>query len=110
MESIINKTELQKIDENFLHLQDYLKYRIDIISNNPNRWLGSSFYELPTFEYYLKNCVLDKGGNYDFTERKYGNESSSHLFQIRNSTKKVQFNVRYSMWMGTAFNFETIVN
>jgi hypothetical protein len=103
-------TELEKINEKFSYLEDYLKYRIDIISNNPNRWLRSSFKELPTFEYYLKNCILDKGGNYDFTKKNYGNEMDCHLFKIRNIKKTVCFKVRHSIWMGTAFNHEIIIN
>ena len=82
-------------EQRFNNLIDFLDYRVDIIANNPNRWLYSfankerptSYHNLPTFEYYLKNCVIDKGGKYDFTKRLH--------------------NISY--WMGTPFNFKTVV-
>ncbi len=108
----VQKTLVQ-IFEEIEHYKDYLKYRIDIISSNPKRWLGGSFYELPKFEYYLQNCVKGKGGKYDFTRRNYGNQSCSHEFDISNSISRIKIqktvSVRHSMWMGTPFNYETVI-
>lgn len=108
----IQKT-LSQILEELEQYKNYLKFRVDIISANPNRWLGSSFYELPSFQYYLKNCINDKNGNYDFTKRRYGNQSCSHVFHISNSVlrvkQKVTLSLKHSMWMGTPFNYETVI-
>jgi hypothetical protein len=104
---------LSEIFEEIEHYKDYLKLRVDIISANPKRWLGNSFYELPSFQYYLKNCVNDKDGSYDFTKRRYGNQSCSHVFHISNSVLRVKQEVtlrlKHSIWMGTPFNYKTII-
>ena len=108
---------LQTIYDKLNHYKDYLIYRCDIIANDPNRWLGSSKNELPSFEYYLKNCVEDKGGKYDFTIRKYETPAqilepisfhSQNKYQMK--SKRLYRNVVHSIWMGTAFNYETIIN
>lgn len=111
--SVVNKSVFT-IEEQIEHFKDYLKFRIDIISNNPKRWLfSSSKYQLPTFEYYLKKCVIDKGGNYDFTKRNYGRSMDVREFKIKNSiidrTKKVSLKTKFSTWMGTPFNYEDVV-
>ena len=102
------------IDEQIEHFKNYLKYRIDIISNDIPRWLlKNTKYQLPTFEYYLKNCVIDKNGKYDFTQRIYGNIMDIKELQIKDSlikrSKKVKLTTIHSMWMGTPFNFEDII-
>ena len=86
----MNKTDVSKsvftIDEQIAHFNDYLKYRIDIISNDIPRWLlKNTKYQLPTFEYYLQNCVIDKGGKYDFTKRNYGNSMDVKELKIKDS-------------------------
>jgi len=101
-------------DEKIEHFKDYLRYRIDIISNDIDRWLlKNSKYQLPTFEYYLQNCVIDKGGNYDFTIRRYGNQKDVKEMNVKNQcidkSLKVSYGVNYSMWMGTPFNYENNV-
>ena len=103
---------IKQIFERLDHFSDYLDYRIDIIANNPNRWLNSSPYQLPEFEYYLKNCVNDKGGKYDFTQRRY--KSYEQVLepvrvQYQPRTKQLTRHYTYSMWMGTPFNFEQIL-
>jgi hypothetical protein len=112
----VSKSVLCTIYENIEHYKDYLKLRIDIIANNPNRWLGNSKMQLPTFEYYLKNCVNDKGGKYDFTKRNYSTPSQvlePISFHSQNkyamNSKRLYRNIIHSMWMGTPFNYETVV-
>ena len=102
------------IDEQVQHFKNYLKYRIDIISNSPNKWLHNKMkYQLPTFEYYLQNCVLDKSGKYDFTKRNYGNSLDIKKLKIKDSvierSKEITLITTYSIWMGTPFNFEDVV-
>ena len=98
------------IDEKINHFKDYLKYRLDIISNNPKWWLNKAKYQLPTFDYYLQNCVIDKGGKYDFTKRIYNNQICKNDLIISNSSIKRNINVifktTHSYWMGTPFNFK----
>ena len=114
----LNKTDVSKsvftIDEQIAHFKDYLKYRIDIISNDIPRWLlKNTKYQLPTFEYYLQNCVINKGGKYDFTKRNYGNSMDVRELKIKDSvidsTKKVTLKTTFSIWMGTPFNYEDVV-
>ena len=99
-----------EIEEKINHFKEYLKYRLDIIGNNPNWWLGKAKYQLPTFEYYLQNCVIDKGGKYDFTIRKYNNQIDLKEFNIKNSAInrniKAIFKTTHSYWIGTPFNFK----
>ncbi len=111
--TVVNKSVFT-IEEQIEHFKDYLKFRIDIISNDPKRWLfSSSKYQLPTFEYYLQNCVIDKGGKYDFTKRNYGNSMDVRELKIKDSvidsTKKVTLKTTFSIWMGTPFNYEDVV-
>lgn len=117
-EQQLNKHDVSKsvftIDEQIVHFKDYLKYRIDIISNDIPRWLlKNTKYQLPNFEYYLQNCVIDKGGKYDFTKRNYGNSMDVKELKIKDSiidrTKKVTLKTTFSMWMGTPFNYEDVV-
>ena len=103
------------INEKIEHFKDYLKYRIDIISNSPNKWLHDKMkYQLPTFEYYLKNCVFDKNGKYDFTKRNYGNSIDIKELKIKDSVvdrnKTIILKTTYSIWMETAFNFNDEIN
>lgn len=93
--------------------KQYQKFKIEIIASDPKRWcLSSAKYELPTFEYYLENCIKNKGGKYDFTIRRYKTHLESlpkinsvlydKLFEKqKNITRKIEF----SIWMGTPFNF-----
>lgn len=111
-----NKSTLQGIYEKLDHLKDYLGYRLDIIANDTHRWMHSSPYQLPSFEYYLKNCVEDKGGKYDFTRRLYSTPSQ-HLEPIsfhsqssnQMSSKRLYRRIIHSSWMGTPFNYQTII-
>ena len=112
----VSKSVLCTIYENIEHYKEYLKLRIDIIANDPNRWLGNSKMQLPTFDYYLKNCVNDKGGKYDFTKRNYSTpaqELEPITFHSQNkyamNSKRLYRNIIHSMWMGTPFNYETVV-
>ena len=79
-------------------------------------------HQLPTFEYYIENCIKNKGGAYDFTRNNYksvrttilkdytpamgiivSNKSiNSHSDTIVRETKS------WSYWMGTAFNFSKL--
>lgn len=113
---IIKLSVLCTIYENIEYYKDYLKLRIDIIANDPNRWLGNSKMQLPTFEYYIKNCVKDKGGKYDFTKRNYStpaqvlepiNFHSQNKYAM--NSKSLYRSIIHSMWMGTAFNYKTVV-
>jgi len=114
------------IDVKLNHLSDYIKYRIDIVCQDPKRWLltksndgycNLQHYNLPSFEYYLKNCVSDKGGNYDFTITRYKTPKQK-LSPIRTAnftsiiTKNQAYErwFEYSQWMGTPFNFKLINN
>ena len=111
-------------EEKLNHLSDYLKHRTDIIVQNPNRWLNyvgadgrvnTSYYNLPSFEYYLKNCVQDKGGAYDFTKRRYKTPSqilkpieTANFTNIISKNSKYKRRLLYSNWMGTPFNFNEV--
>lgn len=112
----VRKSVLCSIYEDMNHYKEYLKLRIDIIANAPNRWLVNSKMQLPTFDYYLKNCVNDKGGKYDFTVRRYSTPSQvlePISFHSQNkyamNSKRLYRRITYSIWMGTAFNYETVV-
>lgn len=95
------------------YFKDYLAVRNDIIADNPFWWLGTAKYQLPTFEYYVKNCIEDKGGKYDFTQRNYSTyaqvlepiENSQNTSVRMNNGKLYRF-VTYSMWMGSPFNYK----
>ena len=105
------------IDEKFNHLSDYLQYRTDIICNKPDYWLNDIHKNyLPSFDYYLQNCVIDKGGNYDFTVRRY----KTHFEKTKNINhtdkplmnkvqKCVLVGVEFSRWHFTSFNYKQIV-
>jgi hypothetical protein len=113
----VSKSVLCTIYENIEHYKDYLKLRINIIANDPNRWLHEKMkYQLPTFEYYLENCVKDKGGKYDFTKRNYSTPAQvlePISFHSQNkyamNSKRLYRTIIHSMWMGTPFNYETVV-
>ena len=71
---------------------------------------------LPSFDYYLQNCVIDKGGNYDFTVRRY----KTHFEKTKNINhtdkplmnkvqKCVLVGVEFSRWHFTPFNYKQIV-
>lgn len=78
---------------------------------------GSRFHQLPTFEYFYKNCVLDRGGKYDFTALRYKSSRSFTLdmptsihgrtigkeFVSDASNKTVIVVRRWNMWMGSEF-------
>jgi hypothetical protein len=105
---------MKNIEKNF---EDYLKIRIDIIANDPNKWLGTCKFQLPTFDYYLINCVEYKGGKYDFTKRSYSSPSQTlEPISFHNKNKyamrseRLYRSVKFSMWMGTSFNYKTIIN
>jgi len=103
-------SELEKILDKYSHFGDYLKHRMDILGNDFHSWQGSRKFQLPTFEYYYQNCVLDKGGKYDFTQRNYKSYTDSKELKVKDSivdkAKKVSFQLKYSIWMGTPFNFK----
>ena len=102
------------IEEKLNHLSEFLQYRTDIVCNNPDYWLsGTQGNYLPTFEYYIQNCVLDKGGAYDFTKRRYKTHAEviipithSDKPQMNQCQKKVFSSVEFSRWHFTAFNFK----
>lgn len=97
---------LGEIYERLDHFENYLSIRIDIIAEQPNRWLGHSINQLPTFEYYLKNCVHDKGGAYDFIANRYTfiMKPRIRIDQKIRLSKKIKLS--YSYWMSTPFNFK----
>ena len=78
---------------------------------------GTRYYNLPTFEYYYKNCVLDKGGKYDFTVKRYSQTASCVLevpadchgkilrghFITGLPPRKVVLRHKWSYWMGAEF-------
>lgn len=97
----------------------YFNYKIDIICNDPKRWLGYNKRELPSYEYFVRHCIQDKGGKYDFTKRRYGNVSKyiGGKDIVLNRRRYSDFptvqsiTIKYSIWMGTPFNFkEEIIN
>jgi hypothetical protein len=112
-----NQKTLQQVLEELEHYKDYSKFRVDIIANNPNRWLSTGRLQLPNFEYYLKHCVNDKGGKYDFTKRNYSTPAQvldpisfhSQSKYAMNSTRLYR-SIVHSMWMGTPFNYKTVIN
>ena len=75
---------------------------------------------MPTFEYYLKNCVLDKDGPFDYTKRRYKSHSQILIPDIDFANgkkrplmkiiqKKIFSTVIYSYWKGTPFNYKQII-
>lgn len=101
--------------EKIEHLADWVSIRADIRANDFSKWSGNMHNQLPSFEYYIKNCVIDKGGKYDFTKRTYGNngavlESINYPkieFEVRAVKDfSIEKRVRYSNWMGTPFNIK----
>jgi hypothetical protein len=99
-----------EIQEQLQHLKDYLKIRTELMIANPKRWLNSNaYYQLPSFEYYMKHCVLDRGGAYDFTIRHL--RSPYTKYQYKDFCQNIDIEngsiTRYSVWMGTPFNFKT---
>jgi hypothetical protein len=100
-------------EERLQHFKDYLSYRLDIIANSPNRWLGSSYNELPTFDYYLEHCVNDKGGKYDFTKRLYRTNKQTIdrvIVEYLPRSNVLTRHFTYSFWMGTPFNYNEIIS
>ncbi len=83
-----------------------MNLRIDIVGNEARRWTSVAKYQLPTFDYYMKNCVEDKGGDYDFTTRRYS--SPAQVLQPTGKFKKFSRNLVYSYWMGTPFNYKEV--
>ena len=99
---------MKQLDE----LSTYLNHRIDIICNDPIKWLKDLEF-LPTFEYHKANCIDDKGGKYDYTVRRYTKERNIYrpseecnFTPIKHELKTVSSIVKHSYWMGTPFNFE----
>jgi len=106
---------LQEINKQLDYFLEYQKYKLDIISNDIPRWMYSNArYNLPSFEYFIENCINDKGGKYDFTKQNYSSHLSDYCFDLSNATIKKNVNVSckiiHSMWMGTPFNFDTQIN
>ena len=107
------------------HFHNWYNLRLDIIFQNPERWgsfykkdgyYNNSYYNLPTFEYYKKHCVEDKGGAYDFTVRSYRTPKQTIPLIAEVKFQKIVFEPKelkhyyeYSDWMGTAFNFKQII-
>ena len=99
--------------EKLNHLKDYISYRTDIISDKPNWWLTTAKNELPSFDYYIKNCVEDKGGKYDFTKRRYTTHATilDKIERVNYQPSKchqkdVYRTIEYSYWMSSPFNFK----
>ena len=109
--------ELTEINNRLEALKDHIAIRLDIIGQDPKRWLGYNRPQLPEFGYYYKNCVLDKGGKYDFTVRRYKSHSQTvqteevtwinqNYIQGKSKKHKIYVTVEYSIWMSTPFNFK----
>jgi len=95
------------------NLQEYLNHRIDIMCNNPKLWIKQPQL-LPTFDYYVKNCIEDKGGKYDFTVRRYVKEvnkykpsMSCNFINVIHELPEVNTITKHSYWMSTPFNFKS---
>ena len=97
-------------------LSEYLSVRIDIVSNDLKKWLYQTPNQLPSFNYFVKNCINDKGGCYDFTVRRYSTPKQvltpiQHVEFIDRPTESkplIRF-LKHSYWMGTPFNYEQII-
>jgi hypothetical protein len=95
--------------EKLNHLPNYIYHIADLKAQNPDRWINGYYengrrklspYNLPTFEYYLNNCVVDKGGKYDFTKRNYKSEKIKieyidkvNFFSVAENKKRFVSNV-----------------
>jgi len=105
------------IEERAEYFTEYLGVRLDIICNNPGRWLDTAYYQLPTFEYYLNNVIYDKGGKYDFTQRLYNSYATStdiihddRKWGLKMLGQKTAYKyIKSSCWMGTEFNFKECI-
>ncbi len=101
------------------NVSDWIAIRLELMTNEPRRWVGfehkgnwfkNAYYQLPTFDYYMQNCVNDKGGKYDFTKRRY----CSHRETIKPMSERGFTDekgggsriLRHSIYMGTHFNFK----
>lgn len=98
-------------------VSEYLSARIDIIANDPKRWLFQTPYQLPTFEYFVQNCLNDKGGTYDFMVRRYSTAKQVIpkfnrvlYFDKPNESKELVRYYKHSIWMGTPFNYEEVIH
>lgn len=99
-----------KEQERLGYLNEYINIIIDIMCSEPSRWVrSSSRHQLPSFDYYIKNCIIDKGGKYDFTKRNYRTHfqilNKSEFYNIK--TELIRY-TQYSIWMGTEFNFKEV--
>jgi len=100
-----------EVEDKLTHLQNYMSLRIDLISKDPDKWLGAWLNQIFTFDYYMEHCVINKGGAYDFTKRSFKSRKITLDKFYTNQFKKVDLKqkevfrqLKYSMWMGTAFN------
>ena len=101
---------LKEIDKHIIEFKEYLNVIIDI---NCNGHIYRSKHQLPSFDFYKTNVINDRGGNYDFTLRRYITHPQIilhfgcvlHEYRVGlDSAKEVRY--KYSMWMGIPFNFE----
>jgi len=93
------------------HLQNYMSLRIDLISKDPDKWLGAWLNQIFTFDYYMEHCVINEGGAYDFTRRSFKSRKialdkfdTNQFKKVDLEQKEVFRQLKYSIWMGTAFN------
>ena len=101
------------------HISDWIAIRLELMTNEHNRWVGfehkgqwfeNAYNQLPTFNEYIDNCINDKGGKYDFTKRLYSThtETIQPMSSLGQCDKAGGANrtLRYSLYMGTPFNFK----
>lgn len=88
---------------------NYIDLRLDIISQNPDRWLGYNKRELPSFEYYLLNKDKLLKRNYKTHAEQTKVIDWFSPYKIERKSKKVMTWVEYSSWMGTPYNFKQVI-
>lgn len=94
------------------HIPEYAVHIAEIKVRGGGAFGGMRVHQLPSFDYFYKNCVLDRGGNYDFTFPRYKIErvlETNMKFPFKKwyepCPQYVKVVTIYCYWMGTPFNY-----
>lgn len=102
--------EWKEVERRLDAIPEWIAVRAEIYGKDVPAWRGGRFNQLPTFDYYYKNCVIDPGGPYDFTVRREITHPVTGFIHVdHNRVEAVETRITYSRWMGTAFNFNYII-
>ena len=97
------------MEDKFKELQDYIKLRIDIVSNDIDRWTGYNRRELPSFEFYLENKELLHKTRYKTSVQIIEPITyTHHMHRVTGSKRLIRY-LEFSSWMGTPYNFKEVI-